>query len=208
MYNWVWLFTKAHGGNLAEFLFKRKHCNYPERVQCFLHCGRPTLLNCSPAVYYALHCFGVFMLALFFGVFVLGTASDMRLHVSGYFLFFLHTSQVNVCFIYLLFYFCSLILSGSRSLPLPPMLLPTSETPATPSDAVFGALHCTHVPIQSPGGNNPEILKNRKGFLVNVQLVDDIACYLAWKCPWQYHLRQQSGSGDVSDPASGRFGTF
>jgi len=39
---------------------------------------------------------------------------------------------------------------------------------------VIGAVDCTHVPIQSPGGNQAEIYRNRKGyFSVNVQLVTD-----------------------------------
>lgn len=38
----------------------------------------------------------------------------------------------------------------------------------------IGALDCTHVRIQSPGGNNPEIFRNRKGFFsFNVQAVCD-----------------------------------
>ena len=39
---------------------------------------------------------------------------------------------------------------------------------------VLGAVDCTHVPIQSPGGVDAEIYRNRKGyFSVNVQLVSD-----------------------------------
>jgi len=39
---------------------------------------------------------------------------------------------------------------------------------------VIGAVDCTHVPIQSPGGDQAEIYRNRKGyFSVNVQLVTD-----------------------------------
>lgn len=38
--------------------------------------------------------------------------------------------------------------------------------------AVLGAIDCTHVPIQSPGGTNAELYRNRKGyFSVNVQAV-------------------------------------
>ena len=39
---------------------------------------------------------------------------------------------------------------------------------------VLGAVDCTHVPIQSPGGVDAEIYRNRKGYFpVNVQLVSD-----------------------------------
>lgn len=39
---------------------------------------------------------------------------------------------------------------------------------------VIGAIDCTHVPIQSPGGQDAEIYRNRKGqFSVNVQLICD-----------------------------------
>ena len=39
---------------------------------------------------------------------------------------------------------------------------------------VIGAVDCTHVPIQSPGGDDAEIYRNRKGyFSINVQLVCD-----------------------------------
>ena len=38
--------------------------------------------------------------------------------------------------------------------------------------AVLGAIDCTHVPIQSPGGENAELYRNRKGFFsLNVQCV-------------------------------------
>ena len=38
----------------------------------------------------------------------------------------------------------------------------------------IGALDCTHVKIKSPGGDNPEIYRNRKGyFSINVQTVCD-----------------------------------
>lgn len=40
---------------------------------------------------------------------------------------------------------------------------------------VLGALDCTHVRIQSPGGNDPEIYRNRKGyFSMNVQVMADM----------------------------------
>jgi len=39
---------------------------------------------------------------------------------------------------------------------------------------VIGAVDCTHVPIQSPGGDDAEIYRYRKGyFSINVQLVCD-----------------------------------
>jgi len=39
---------------------------------------------------------------------------------------------------------------------------------------MLGAIDCTHVAIQSPGGDNAEIYRNRKSyFSVNVQLVCD-----------------------------------
>ena len=39
---------------------------------------------------------------------------------------------------------------------------------------VIGALYCTHVRIQSPGGENGELFRNRKGyFSMNVQTVSD-----------------------------------
>jgi hypothetical protein len=39
---------------------------------------------------------------------------------------------------------------------------------------VIGALDCTHVRIRSPGGNNAEVYRNRKGqFSINVQLIAD-----------------------------------
>jgi len=45
---------------------------------------------------------------------------------------------------------------------------------ASKMPGVIGAVDCTHVPIQSPGGNDAEIFRNRKGyFSVNVQLVCD-----------------------------------
>lgn len=37
---------------------------------------------------------------------------------------------------------------------------------------VLGAVDCTHVPLQSPGGNHAELFRNRKGyFSLNVQAV-------------------------------------
>jgi len=45
---------------------------------------------------------------------------------------------------------------------------------------VIGAIDCTHVPIQSPGSDNAEIYRNRKGFFsVNVQLVCDPTGYIS-----------------------------
>lgn len=39
---------------------------------------------------------------------------------------------------------------------------------------VIGAVDCTHVPIQSPGGLDAEIYRNRKGyFSINLQLISD-----------------------------------
>jgi len=39
---------------------------------------------------------------------------------------------------------------------------------------VIGAVDCTHVPTQSPGGVDAEIHRNRKGyFSINVQLISD-----------------------------------
>ena len=44
---------------------------------------------------------------------------------------------------------------------------------------VIGAIDCTHVPIQSPGGDDAEIYRNRKGyFSINVQLICDPTCYI------------------------------
>jgi len=45
---------------------------------------------------------------------------------------------------------------------------------------VLGAVDCTHVPIQSPGGDDAEIYRNRKGyFSINVQLVSDQTGYVS-----------------------------
>ncbi|XP_067124817.1 putative nuclease HARBI1 [Centruroides vittatus] len=39
---------------------------------------------------------------------------------------------------------------------------------------VYGAIDCTHIPIQSPGGETAELFRNRKGyFSINVQTVSD-----------------------------------
>jgi nuclease HARBI1 len=44
---------------------------------------------------------------------------------------------------------------------------------------VIGAVDCTHVPIQSPGGDDAEIYRNRKGyFSINVQLICDSRNYI------------------------------
>ncbi|CAG4939160.1 unnamed protein product [Colias eurytheme] len=44
---------------------------------------------------------------------------------------------------------------------------------------VIGAIDCTHVYIQSPGGNNAEYYRNRKdSFSLNVQVVADTNCYI------------------------------
>lgn len=41
---------------------------------------------------------------------------------------------------------------------------------------VLGAIDCTHIRIQSPGGHNAELFRNRKGyFSINVQVVCDAA---------------------------------
>lgn len=44
---------------------------------------------------------------------------------------------------------------------------------------VVGAIDCTHIPIQSTGGQDAEIYRNRKGyFSINVQLVSDQKGYI------------------------------
>jgi len=44
---------------------------------------------------------------------------------------------------------------------------------------VIGAVDGTHIPVQSPGGNDAEIYRNRKGyFSLNVQLICDQSGYL------------------------------
>jgi len=51
---------------------------------------------------------------------------------------------------------------------------------------VIGAIDCTHVPIQSPGGDEAEIYRNQKGyFSVNVQLICDQTAYVSdIVCRW------------------------
>jgi len=51
---------------------------------------------------------------------------------------------------------------------------------------VVGAIDCTHVTIQSPGGDDAEIYRNRKGyFSLNVQLVCDSTSYITdIVCRW------------------------
>ena len=45
---------------------------------------------------------------------------------------------------------------------------------------VIGAIDCTHVPIQSPGGQDGEIYRNRKCcFSINVQLICDCSGYIS-----------------------------
>ena len=45
---------------------------------------------------------------------------------------------------------------------------------------VIGAIDCTQVPIQSPGADDAEIYRNRKGFFsINVQLVSDPTGYIS-----------------------------
>jgi len=45
---------------------------------------------------------------------------------------------------------------------------------------IIGAVDCTHVPIQSPGSDDAEIYRNRKGYMsVNVQLVCDCNNYIS-----------------------------
>lgn len=45
---------------------------------------------------------------------------------------------------------------------------------------VLGAIDCTHIAIQSPGGHDAEIFRNRKGyFSINVQLVCDHTGYIS-----------------------------
>jgi len=44
---------------------------------------------------------------------------------------------------------------------------------------IYGAIDCTHVPIQSPGTDDAEIFRNRKGFFsINVQLSCDSNNYI------------------------------
>jgi len=45
---------------------------------------------------------------------------------------------------------------------------------------IVGAIDCTHIAIQSPGGDDAEIYRNRKGyFSINVQLVCDSTGYIS-----------------------------
>jgi nuclease HARBI1 len=45
---------------------------------------------------------------------------------------------------------------------------------------IIGAIDCTHVAIQSPGGDDAEVYRNRKGFFsINVQLVCDCTGYIS-----------------------------
>ena len=45
---------------------------------------------------------------------------------------------------------------------------------------VTGTIDCTHVPIQSPGGQDGEIYRNRKWcFSINVQLICDCSGYIS-----------------------------
>jgi len=45
---------------------------------------------------------------------------------------------------------------------------------------IIGAVDCTHVPIQSPGSDDAEIYRNRKGYMsINVQLVCDCNNYIS-----------------------------
>jgi len=45
---------------------------------------------------------------------------------------------------------------------------------------VIGAIDCTHIPIQSPGGDDGENYRNRKGyFSINTQLVCDTTGYIS-----------------------------
>ncbi|XP_016300735.1 putative nuclease HARBI1 [Sinocyclocheilus anshuiensis] len=56
---------------------------------------------------------------------------------------------------------------------------PTGETSAgfyrrAGFPGVIGAIDCTHIPIQNPGGENGELFRNRKGYCsINVQVVCD-----------------------------------
>ena len=45
--------------------------------------------------------------------------------------------------------------------------------------SVLGAIDCTYVKIQSPGGNRTEIYRNRKGyFSINVQIITDAKLWI------------------------------
>ncbi|XP_016109879.1 putative nuclease HARBI1 [Sinocyclocheilus grahami] len=56
---------------------------------------------------------------------------------------------------------------------------PTGETSAgfyrrAGFPGVIGAIDCTHIPIQNPGGENGELFRNRKGYCsINIQVVCD-----------------------------------
>lgn len=48
---------------------------------------------------------------------------------------------------------------------------------------IVGAIDCTHIRIQSPGGENPEVFRNRKGyFSLNVQCVCDASLLIRDIC--------------------------
>ncbi len=51
---------------------------------------------------------------------------------------------------------------------------------------IVGAIDCTHVPIQSPGGDTAELFRNRKGyFSINVQAICDHKCqFTNIVCRW------------------------
>jgi len=59
---------------------------------------------------------------------------------------------------------------------------------------IIGAVDCTHVPIQSPGSDDAEIYRNRKGYMsINVQLVCDCNNYISdvvarWAVGWSIKL--------------------
>lgn len=55
-----------------------------------------------------------------------------------------------------------------------------------PMPGVIGCIDCTHVPIVSPGGENVEQFRNRKGFLsINVQAVCDADLkFTNFVCSW------------------------
>lgn len=51
---------------------------------------------------------------------------------------------------------------------------------------VIGAIDCTQIPIASPGGENAEVFRNRKGFFsINMQAVTDAnGCFTNAVCRW------------------------
>ena len=58
---------------------------------------------------------------------------------------------------------------------------------------VVGAIECTHIPIQSPGGDMAELFRNRKGFFsINVQAINDdkCGCKMAGKYARQSDFRE------------------